>query len=356
MTRSLNHLDVVKGLSIISLALYHSRFSKYVPEFAASMKLFRVPLFFFVAGAFFSGYRVPLEGFLRRFQLLIKPYLVVVLFAIVLLAFRDDNTVFRLKAMAWGDPAGVHIALIPVWFLPHLFVLTVAATLLMNTAYARVGHVWRWMLIVALLLFGVLIIQHYWPRGIRVKTLATSLNGLPWGLDFLPVSLAIFLAGYQFREAVFGFRPRWMWVILALIAYGLALYGTNAVIDLNRRLIRSPVAVAVGIMCGIYLFMSLGHALMSWRWGARYIGLVGQCSLYVLLFHMSIQVAVDGAARALAGGARPGLWVAMIGYALSILLSTALGVWIQRTPFARALFAPAPKAGKSQPSSQASTA
>ena len=340
MSRQVNHLDVVKGLSIMSLALFHSRFAGYFPEFTSSMRLFRVPLFFFVSGAFFSGFGAPFEDLKRRGQLLLKPYMVVITAAILMQSAEAHRVPFWLAAMAWGNPAGVHIMLTPTWFLPHLFLVTALAIVLMNMGYLKLGGTWRWVAMACLYFGGYLILAQYGSRGVRMKELLNSLQGWPVGLDFAPVSLAIFLAGYQMRSKVFQFRPNWAWCFVALLAYGCVLYGTTAHMDLNRRILRDPAFMVVGIGCGVYMTMCVAHWVLQWRVIANPIGTVGQCTLYVLLFHVPIQWGIDSIFRVSGVSSDLGLWSAMAAYAMSIFISTWLGIWVQRNKVPRMLFAP----------------
>jgi len=50
MNNRVEHIDIAKGISIILVALFHSKLKLFAPDIINSMGLFRLPLFFFLSG------------------------------------------------------------------------------------------------------------------------------------------------------------------------------------------------------------------------------------------------------------------------------------------------------------------
>ena len=55
MNRRIELIDIAKGISIILVAFAHSKLRPYLPELNNALSLFRMPLFFFLSGIFFSA-------------------------------------------------------------------------------------------------------------------------------------------------------------------------------------------------------------------------------------------------------------------------------------------------------------
>ncbi|MEW8495846.1 MAG: acyltransferase family protein, partial [Candidatus Thiodiazotropha taylori] len=53
------HVDIAKGISITLVAMFHTKLRIFVPDIVDPLSLFRLPLFFFLSGIFFSWAAAP---------------------------------------------------------------------------------------------------------------------------------------------------------------------------------------------------------------------------------------------------------------------------------------------------------
>src|SRR6185369_14955458 len=83
---------------------------------------------------------------------------------------------------------------VPLWFLPHLFLVSLFAFLLVKLIYGRLPHLWmRVLFLVAMLGLGVATMQLFWPVRFSLAGRAFEFYGLPWSADLLLVTTAFFL-------------------------------------------------------------------------------------------------------------------------------------------------------------------
>ena len=130
MNGRVKHIDIAKGISIFLVALYHSgpiygalAHSKLSFSFNAvvePMSLFRLPLFFFLSGVFFTWAVRPKIFLVKKSEALLKPYFSVLLLLFsISIAFGSDALLWQLAGIIYGN--GDTIRWVPLWFLPHLF-------------------------------------------------------------------------------------------------------------------------------------------------------------------------------------------------------------------------------------------
>ena len=116
----------------------HNDFALVSPFFYKFIYAFHMPLFFFVSGMFFKSDVPFLKLLRRRYDSLLKPYIVIILLIYFMtLSFTkvnfDISTVRVIKAIYAN---GHYIDWVQLWFLPHLFALNIFAYLFTNSASA----------------------------------------------------------------------------------------------------------------------------------------------------------------------------------------------------------------------------
>lgn len=132
MTQRIRYIDVLRGLAMLSIVLFHCQGHEYVWYWLSS---FHVPLFFFISGMLFSADKFQSFGsfFKNRFKRLYMPFLVwyILLLLYWLLIEReyrelDIPPLYAVAGIFWGSgaekwiyPGG------PLWFLPALFSLEI---------------------------------------------------------------------------------------------------------------------------------------------------------------------------------------------------------------------------------------
>lgn len=104
MDTRFKHIDIAKGVAIVLVVLNHSSLNIFFPEIFSSMSLFRMPLFFFLSGLFFSYSLTPVELTSKKSQTLLKPYFSIMIFLLLLsIIIQEDNLISKLKGIIYGN-------------------------------------------------------------------------------------------------------------------------------------------------------------------------------------------------------------------------------------------------------------
>lgn len=287
-------VDVARGLGIALVVLGHNPLVLHGPtgEPFRVIYSFHMPLFFFLSGTFFNARRPWWESALGRADALLKPYAVTLLaFAFADLLLGGQEFWMHLLRMAYATGEALQSGWVPLWFLPHLFVLSLVGWCALRALGRRTALV-RWTWTAALLVAGVASIDLAWRREVSIFGAQIALPGLPFSVDLLPVTLSFFLAGAWLRPQVEGFRPRPALLVLALAAFVACHALLDVTINLNTRKYPVPWCTTLQAGAGIYLTLSLAHLLLHWPVLERPLALLGRASLFVLLFHGALQEAV----------------------------------------------------------------
>lgn len=120
------HVDIAKGISIILVVLAHSELRKEAQQLVDAFGLFRMPLFFFLAGLFLNIQTTPKEFINAKFLALLRPYLFTcVAIIVVSLLLGSEDILWKVKGTLHGGGYALHWP--PMWFLPHLFAALIFA-------------------------------------------------------------------------------------------------------------------------------------------------------------------------------------------------------------------------------------
>ena len=123
------YVDIAKGIGIILVVMGHNDFALISPFAHKLIYSFHMPMFFFMSGMFFKP-DMPFLTFLKnRFHRVLKPFLAILLwifFASLSFSKVSFLTAGRrlIKAM-YGS--GYYIDWVQLWFLPHLFAVSLFA-------------------------------------------------------------------------------------------------------------------------------------------------------------------------------------------------------------------------------------
>ncbi len=289
MYERVRHIDIARGISIFLVALFHSKLRLYYPETIDSMSLFRMPLFFLLAGIFFSWKLEPRAFLINKSEALLKPYFSVLLILLFISALSGgDHLLQRLWGIFYGN--GDTIVWIPLWFLTHLF----AVYLFVYALYRFLGFdtlpLWLKMgVLTSFMLLGTVNIGHFWYTELMVSGHTVRLPGLPFSIDIVLVTSTFFVLGNLLREQLMRFRPDTLLMLSALAALALIYAFTDAHINFNKRVYESPMYATLGAVSGIYLVLSVSWYLSKVQWPARLFSRLGEASLYILIFHSYIQ-------------------------------------------------------------------
>ncbi|MCG8485962.1 MAG: acyltransferase family protein [Chromatiales bacterium] len=285
MGARVKHVDIAKGISIALVAMYHTKLRMFVPDIVDPLSLFRLPLFFFLSGIFFSWAAAPKSFVSHKFEALLKPYLVVLL-SLFLLSFLsgEDGLAEQLVGIFYG--VGDTIEWIPMWFLPHLFAVFLFAYVLFRWfKFSDWSTGSKALFLLLLLGVGSEYIGVFWYREINFLGSGYQLPGLPFSVDLVMVTSAFFLFGHMMRDRVVNFKPNIWLFLLAVIVFLIVETLTDARISLNKRQYDFPMYATIGAVCGGYVVITLSWLIAKSEWLSIIPLRLGEASLFILIFH-----------------------------------------------------------------------
>ena len=339
MDKRITYIDIAKGLGILVIVLAHNDLAGYHPTLHKFIYAFHIPLFFFLSGMFFRPERAFGETTRRRFNTLMKPYFFT-LFMIYLGEATFGNMTFpniagRIVKSLYAT--GHYIDWVQLWFIPHLFAVSLFAWVAWRVLFGRVKMDWlRWLLMFAMLAVDVLTMPYFWPFTAPVVN--KELYGLPFSLDLVLASGFFFLAGYEVNQ-----RP-----LEKFFASPLVLAGTFGLLltlvlllppelDFNTRTYPSLWINTAEALLGIGMVLSLARNLE--KWSARLADVFRYCgriSLVILIFHVPIQETLADKYLRLGIPQEPTIWLAFASAVLIPALIYELA--IHRNPRLRPWF------------------
>jgi polysaccharide biosynthesis protein PslL len=328
-------VDVGKGLGILLVVFGHNAWvADHLLWLDEVISTFRLPLFFFLAGVTFPAARSIGETAWRRADALLKPFAAVVLVYALTHATRADVTLeSTLLALIYAT--GFTVVWVPMWFLPHLWLVSVAAAAYLHGLAPRLTTAWaRAGVLAAMALAGAWVIHLFHnPVDDTACMHHTRFSadlfacGLPFSADVLLLSGFFFLAGQHLKRQVLALKPHPLWIALAAAIFVALWFGFHQTINLNFRSYGHALIVPLQALAGIYLALTLCHALDRWQTVKRALSYVGRGSLFILVFHSPLQ------AKALAWMARwpgPGALSMLLSFAAAVGLSLLLWEGVRR--------------------------
>ena len=279
------YIDIAKGISICLVAMLHNNIVMFFPEFVAALSLFRMPLFFFLSGLFFSFAAPPNTFFLKKSEALLKPYFSV-LIGLFILSFilPFDQNIWGLAGILYGN--GETIVWSPMWFLTHLFAVYCFSYLLFRyTSFNRLSTVFKAAVLLVFLFLGSALFNTFWQVKVSVLDLNIVLPGLPFSVDIILISSFYFIAGYLLKDKIIHFTPNnWHLWACAFVYLAISIF-TNTYTNFAFRNYSSPILGTLGAAAGIYLVICLSWYLVKFHWISKVFLLLGSSSLYILIFH-----------------------------------------------------------------------
>lgn len=281
------HISIARGLSIILVAMAHLHINGLEP-LISSLSVVRMPFFFLLAGLFFKLPQGVTRYALRKFVILLSPYF----FVLLLIGLRQ----WHAGSIASGYLQGVFyangqvIVWTPLWFLPHLCLLYILAAVLFKLSDFTARNIaWQYAVAAGLLLGGGAVLQLLQP--LLQNASATLLQtGLPWGLDFVLVSLGYFTLGYLLRDYFVHARLN----VLTLLCCSAVFFGmvavTAATVDFNLRIYTPFYLVPLVVLPGCLMLLQLALLIKTVPYLRGAIAGCGHYSLYILIFHVFFQM------------------------------------------------------------------
>jgi len=288
------YIDVARGIGILLVALAHADISLISPYLHRFIYAFHMPLFFFLSGYFFLS-DLPFWIFLKkRFNAILKPYLVtIVLIYVASLSFTNMRfaTVFgRIVKSLYAT--GYYIDWVQLWFLPSLFVTSVFAFFLYRLVLIRIDNRYvRWGVLLAVQALGVATLGMFYPFSISVFGKEYELFGLPFSLDLVLLSGFFYVLGNETRRVISENTFGNGWVFLGT---GGGLILTTLLFtqrsDFNTRLFESFPINTMEAILGILFTLAVSKQIdLRTTRLAAVLKYIGQASLFILIFHVPIQ-------------------------------------------------------------------
>ena len=292
LAKRVEYIDIAKGIGIVLVVMGHNDFALISPFAHKLIYSFHMPMFFFLSGMFFKP-DMPIGLFLhQRFNRVLKPFLVTILFLyLTSISFTKVGIIEAsrrlLKAM-YGN--GHYLDWVQLWFLPHLFVVGLFAFFFFQVI--RHGRVFqlRWALLATLYLAGVVSINLFWPFQFNLLGKDFIVYGLPFSLDLVLLSGFFFILGYELHQ------KRYIFLLenpVTLFLSGLTLifliWYFPATIDFNTRLFESLPINTLEAMIGILFVLALSKQMERIAWLSGLFRYLGQASLIILIFQVPIQ-------------------------------------------------------------------
>ncbi|MDE2599778.1 MAG: acyltransferase family protein [Rhodocyclaceae bacterium] len=292
-------IDIARGLGILLVVFGHNWIVQHdAGEMYRLIFSFHMPLFFFLSGVFLSPDKDFGQMLRQRADSLLKPYFVILL-ALALRYSIPPHAVTADYFIGMLYATGQSILWIPLWFLPSLFVVQLAAHALLQAPQLR-GNKRRLLLLILGLLGAGVPLMHvfggFHPMTLEILPgVERQLMGLPWSLDLLPVNLAYLLAGCLCAE--YARRPERLAAFPVWLAAGIFLLlhaAFNDTLNMNGRLYDSLLVSSLEAFSGICLTLALAGYLSRHRRSATILAYLGEASLFIFIFHAIIQGQITG--------------------------------------------------------------
>ena len=290
--KRVEYADIAKGIGIILVVMGHNDFALISPFAHKLIYSFHMPMFFFMSGIFFRP-DIPFWTFVRqRFNRVLRPFLFMILFIFFTSISFSKVSILeasrRLAKAMYGS--GQYLDWVQLWFLPHLFVVSLFAYLFVRAIRQSPLFRLRWAILVVLYVIGVFSITLFYPFELSVLGKDFTLYGLPFSLDLVLVSGFFFILAYelnQIRYASFLESP-WTLLIAALTLIFLVWYFP-AKIDFNIRWFDSlPINTGEALL-GILLILAISKQMERIGWLSYVFRYLGRASLVILIFQVPIQ-------------------------------------------------------------------
>jgi fucose 4-O-acetylase-like acetyltransferase len=318
MTHRIEHIDIAKGISILLVVLFHSQLNAFYPNLIESMGIFRMPLFFFVSGIFFNASIDTFTFLWKKADALLKPYFVT-LFVILLITvlFQDIPWLWHLKGIFYAN--GWTIMWTPMWFLTHLFVVyCFTYGVFKVTKIQEQSLLVKFIFIFVLLTIGTHWIDLFFNIDIHLFGKTIKLPGLPFSFDLIFVTSSFFMVGIFLKKSVIEMNTNvyyFFFLIVILIAINIL---TDAKIGLHTRRYINPFIATLGATCGIYIVLCCSIYFSKVKILRKIFLLVGQASLFILIFHDALGLIVYNYLIEW-GGENFNLLFAVMAYVISIV-------------------------------------
>lgn len=346
--KRVDYIDIAKGIGIVLVVMGHNDFELISPFAHKLIYSFHMPMFFFMSGMFFKP-DLPFWLFVQqRFKKVLKPFLFILLFLyFTTISFSKISLLEASRRLIKAMYANGHyLDWVQLWFLPHLFAVSLFAYFFIY-AVRRTGLFrFRWMILTVLYVIGVFSIKLFSPFEISLFSKDFELYGLPFSLDIVLVSGFFFLLAYELNQKRYASLLE---SPLTLFVSGLTLiflvWYFPAKIDFNIRQFDSLPINTIEAILGILFMLALSKQFERVDWLSAVFRYIGQASLVILIFQVPIQDYWGQKLLAVTNNLYFSYWISFLAGVIGpVLINTFL---IRPNPIVREWFSqPAPQENK----------
>jgi fucose 4-O-acetylase-like acetyltransferase len=348
MASRVGYVDIAKGIGITLVVMGHNDFALISPFAHKLIYSFHMPMFFFMSGMFFKP-DTPFWLFVgQRFKKVLIPFFVTILFLyFTSISFTKVGILEAsrrlLKAM-YGN--GHYLDWVQLWFLPHLFAVSLFAYFFVRAirqpALVRI----RWLILIGLYIVGVWSIRLFSPFEFSFLDKDFTLFGLPYSLDLVLISGSFFILAYELNQkqyAAFLESPMTLFISGSILIF--LVWYFPAKIDFNIRQFDSLPINTIEALLGILFVVALSKQIERIRGLSALFQYIGQASLIILIFQVPIQDYWGQKLLALTNNLTFSYWVSFLAGVLGPVVINAL--FIRPNTILRRWFSqPAPQDNK----------
>ncbi len=348
LAKRVQYIDIAKGIGIVLVVMGQNDFALISPFAHKLIYSFHMPMFFFMSGMFFRP-DVPFWSFLwNRFNRVLKPFLAILLLIyFASISFSKVSLVMATRRLLKAMYANGHyLDWVQLWFLPHLFAVSLFAYLFFKAVKSNQIYKVRWVILTVIYIAGVFSMNYFWPFKFNLLDREFVLYGLPFSIDLVLVSGFFFIFGYELNKKQNDalFRNQ-LTLLLSGIALILLVWYFPQRIDFNTRQFDSLIINTIEALLGIIFILALSKQFERIGWLSSLFSYIGQASLIILIFQVPIQDYWGQKLLALTNNLPFSYWISFLAGVIGPILINAL--LIRPNPIVREWFSqPAPQENK----------
>jgi polysaccharide biosynthesis protein PslL len=339
MTSRHTSIDIARGIGILFVVFGHNWIVGHEKGKLFNIIFsFHIPLFFFLSGLFMTqrnGLRVYV---IKKLDTLMKPYFVILfLVGLFIIPHESVNPLTYLARIVYGTGPILPSKWLQLWFLPHLWVVSVLSYLCYMWANLESKTLlYKATFLIIIITIGSLGVQAFWNK--LLPGTGIILPGLPFSLDIILISTFYFILGSFLKESVLNLKFNWLMFIIAAFSFLFIHLLFDYTIDLNMRRYDHVFFSTITALIGIYLVISLSSLLASKPIISKFLSYIGTASLIILIFHRFIQIKIFKILSSMTSS--PSVINALLSFVVAVSVSLLINELIKKYMVVRRLFLP----------------
>src|SRR6266508_2205994 len=292
MSKRIEYIDNARGIGILLVVMGHNDFAVISPFAYKVIYSFHMPLFFFLSGYFLNTAVGLWNFFKKRFHSLLKPYFFTIfLIYFVSISFGKmgfQTAIARIIKSLYG--AGHYLDWVQLWFLPHLFVVSLFAYFFVHVIRQTRLSQLRWVILTVFYVVGVFSINLFSPFEFNFFGKGFTVYGLPFSLDIVLVSGFFFMLAYELNQKRYTSlleSPLTLFISGLTLIFLVCYFPSK--IDFNIRRFDSLPINTIEALLGILFILTISKQLERIGGLSAIFSYIGQASLIILIFQVPIQ-------------------------------------------------------------------